>query len=81
MGSSASCNDMGGSSSSSSSRSSSDDDRAANTSDDSIQSNVYIKDKFRLEFLDCHCCCDSSKTVANCDFQGVQHLQDLYEMV
>jgi hypothetical protein len=48
---------------------------------ESTPSHVYIKDKFRLEFLDCNCCCDTSKKVANCDFQGINILQDLYEMV
>jgi len=52
-----------------------------NSSDQSIQSHVYIKDKFQLEFLDCNCCCDTTKKIANCDFQGINILQDLYEMV
>jgi hypothetical protein len=45
------------------------------------QSHVYIKDKFQLEFLDCNCSCDTTKKIANCDFQGINILQDLYEMV
>lgn len=52
-----------------------------NSSDKSTQSHVCIKDKFRLEFLDCNCCCDTTKKVANCDFQGINILQDLYEMI
>ncbi|UJR31721.1 hypothetical protein I4U23_019201 [Adineta vaga] len=43
--------------------------------------NVYIKDQFQLEFLDCDCCCDTTKKIANCDFQDIHILQDLYEMV
>jgi hypothetical protein len=45
------------------------------------RSHVYIKDKFRLEFLDCNCCCDTTKKIANCNFQGINVLRDLYEMV
>ncbi len=47
----------------------------------SDQSHVYIKDKFQLEFLDCNCCCDTTKKIVNCDFQGINILRDLYEMV
>lgn len=45
------------------------------------RADAYINDKFRLEFLDCDCCCDTTKKVANCDFEGNRVLQDLYEMV
>ncbi|CAF3311421.1 unnamed protein product [Rotaria sp. Silwood2] len=48
---------------------------------ESAQSHVYIKDKFRLEFLDCNCCCDTTKKIPNSDFQGINVLRDLYEMV
>jgi hypothetical protein len=51
------------------------------SNEEAAQSDVYINDKFRLEFLDCDCCCDTTKKVANCDFQGIHVLQDLYEMV
>jgi hypothetical protein len=51
------------------------------SSSEPTQSHVYINDKFRLEFLDCNCCCDTTKKVANCDFQGINILRDLYEMV
>jgi hypothetical protein len=49
--------------------------------DKSMQSNVYINDKFRLGFLDCNCCCDTTKKIGNCNFQGINILKDLYEMV
>ena len=52
----------------------------ANT-DRPVSSDVYIKDQFRLEFLDCTCCCDTTKKVPGCDFQGSHVLHDLYEMV
>ncbi|CAF1421488.1 unnamed protein product [Rotaria magnacalcarata] len=47
----------------------------------SIQSPAYIKDKFRLEFLDCDCCCDTTKKLPDCDFQGINVLRDLYDLV
>ena len=47
----------------------------------SAESHVNIKDKFRLEFLDCDCNCDTTKKIAECDFQGSNILQDIYEMV
>jgi len=52
-----------------------------NSIDQSTKSHVYIKDQFRLDFLDCNCCCDTTKKIANCDFQGINILKDLYEMV
>lgn len=52
-----------------------------NVSNESIQSDMYIKDQFRLDFLDCHCCCDTTKKITNCDFQGMNILKDLHEMV
>ena len=92
MGSRVSCNDIDGPSSStetSSSTSSTNNNVTINNSNfkeqtscgDPTRSHVYIKDKFRLEFLDCNCCCDTTKKVANCDFQGINVLRDLYEMV
>ncbi|CAF1164832.1 unnamed protein product [Adineta ricciae] len=48
---------------------------------DRTRSHVYMKDQFQLNFLDCDCCCDTTKKIANCDFQGINILQDLYEMV
>ncbi|CAF0735672.1 unnamed protein product [Adineta steineri] len=45
------------------------------------QPHVYIKDKFQLEFLDCNCYCDTTKKIANCDFQDNNLLHDLYEMI
>jgi hypothetical protein len=66
---------------SNSTSSTNDTNAPINNSKTSDDSHVYIKDKFRLEFLDCDCCCDTTKKVANCDFQGINILQDLYEMV
>ncbi|CAF1254350.1 unnamed protein product, partial [Rotaria sordida] len=74
MGSNVSCNDTD---SSSNSTSSIHDNRPINNSytneqksnSESTRSHVYIKDKFRLEFLDCNCFCDTTKKIANCDFQ------------
>ena len=50
-------------------------------SDRPAPSQVYVKDQFRLEFLDCNCCCDTTKKVPSCDFQGSHILHDLHEMV
>lgn len=48
---------------------------------ESEPSHVFIKDQFKLEFLDCDCCCDTTKKISNCDFQGIHILNDLYDMV
>ncbi|CAF4997609.1 unnamed protein product, partial [Rotaria sp. Silwood1] len=93
MGSNVSCNDIDSSTNSTKTNSNSmsliSDNVPINNSNinkqklncESTQSHVYIKDKFQLEFLDCDCCCDTTKKVVNYDFQGINVLQDLYEMV
>ncbi|CAF1175855.1 unnamed protein product [Rotaria sp. Silwood1] len=93
MGSNVSCNDIDSSSNSIKTNSNSmsliSDNVPINNSNinkeklncESTQSHVYIKDKFQLEFLDCDCCCDTTKKVVNYDFQGINVLQDLYEMI
>jgi hypothetical protein len=92
MGSRISCNDADSSSSNienSSSTSTKNNNAIINNSNPTEQkscgeptrSHVYINDKFRLEFLDCNCCCDTTKKIANCNFQGINVLRDLYEMV
>jgi len=89
MGSRISCNDADSSSSNSSSTSTKTNNPIIINSNpteqkscgEPTQSHVYIKDKFRLEFLDCNCCYDTTKRIANSKFQGINVLRDLYEMV
>lgn len=41
--------------------------------------NGYLKDHFKVSFIDCQCCCDASKEINPCQNKSLQFLRNIQE--